>query len=37
MHALSRRKGPTHPDYAIWSKFVGEMEAEQLKRAEHPS
>jgi hypothetical protein len=33
MHALSRGN-PVHPDYAIWSVFVGEIEAEQRKRGE---
>jgi hypothetical protein len=39
-HALGTMDGllhgtkPLHRDYAIWSEFVGEIEAEQRKRAE---
>lgn len=32
MHALSEGKGLVHPEYAKWSVFVGEIEAEQRKR-----
>jgi hypothetical protein len=34
MHALARGN-PVHPDYAIWSTFVGEIESEQRKRGEN--
>lgn len=32
MHALSEGKGLVDPEYAKWSVFVGEIEAEQRKR-----
>jgi hypothetical protein len=32
MFSLSQAKGTVPPDYAIWSAFVGEIEAEQRRR-----
>jgi hypothetical protein len=32
MFALLEGKGAVPPDYAVWSAFVGEIEAEQRKR-----
>jgi hypothetical protein len=39
MHLLLKAARPgikAHPDYAIFSAFVGEIEAEQQKRASKP-